>query len=178
MMITIVLVSSGLFALACLLVLAKGRPVASGGGVERLAEKLRSVDVDAFRNLTDPDEEQYLRDHLGAGDFRKIQRARILTAIEYVSCVAQNAAILIRLGDAARHSPSPSTAEAGEKLVDTAIRLRLYAFHAIVKLYLGLVLPGPRVSPVRIAESYEQMTRLVVMLGVFQQAPQGVAAAL
>jgi hypothetical protein len=177
MIITIVLVSSGLLALVCLLVLAKGRPGA-GGDVEHLAKKLRSVDVDAFRNLTDPDEEEYLRDHLGAGDFRKIRRARMLAAIEYVSCVAQNAAILIRLGDAARRSSSPSTAEAGEKLVDTAIRLRLYAFHAMVKLYLGLVLPGARISPARIAENYEQMTRLVVMLGVFQQAPQGVAAAL
>jgi hypothetical protein len=158
-------------------VLAKGRP-GTGGDVGHLAKNLRPVDVEAFRNLTDPDEEQYLRDHLGAGVFRKIQRARMLAAIEYVSCVAQNAAILIRLGDAARHSPSPSTAEAGEKLVDTAIRLRLYAFHAMVKLYLALVLPGPSISPVRIAESYEQMTRLVVMLGVFQQAPQGVAASL
>jgi hypothetical protein len=177
MIITIVLASSGLLALACILLLAKGR-AGSSGKVEHLAKNLRSVDVEAFRNLTDPDEEQYLRDHLGAGDFRRIQRARIFAAIEYVSCVAQNAAILIRLGDAARRSPSPSTAEAGEKLVDTAIRLRLYAFHAMVKLYLALVVPGPRISPVRIAESYEQMTRLVVMLGVFQQTPQGVAASL
>jgi hypothetical protein len=177
MIITVVLVASGFLALACMLLLAKGWPGASGD-VEHLASNLRSVDVDAFRNLTDPDEEQYLRDHLAAGDFRKIQRARMLAAIEYVSCVARNAAILTRLADAVRHSPNPSIVEAGEKLLDTAIRLRLLAFHAMVKLYLGLVLPGPRISPARIAESYEQMTRLVVMLGVFQQAPHGVAAAL
>jgi hypothetical protein len=177
MTMTFILVVAGLLALASLLIMAKGR-VGSTGNIEKLTGRLRSVDVDAFRNLTDPGEERYLRANLSGADFRKVHRARILAALEYVSCAAQNAAILMRIGDAARHSPNPSTAEAGEKLVDTAIRLRLYAFHAMAKLYLGLVLPGPRVSPARIAESYEQMTRLVVMLGVFQQAPHGVAAAL
>ena len=143
-----------------------------------MTAQLRSVDIDAFRNLIDPDEERYLRHNLPSSDFRKVQRERVLAAIEYVTCTAQNAAILMRLGDAARNSPNESTAAAGEKLVDTAIRLRLYAFHATAKLYLGLILPGARISPARIAESYEQMTRLVVLLGVFQQAPQGIAASL
>ncbi len=62
--------------------------------------------------------------------------------------------------------------------METAIRLRLYAFHATVQLYLGLVFPGLRISSASIAESYEQMTRLVVLLGRFQQGPRGVAAAL
>jgi hypothetical protein len=177
MTVTFILVLAGLLALACFLLLAKGR-VASTGDMEKLTTRLRPVDVEAFRNLTDPGEEEYLRTNLSGGDFRKIHRERTLAAIEYVSGAAQNAAVLMRIGDAARRSPNPSTVEAGEKLVDTAIRLRLYAFHAIAKLYLGLVLPGPRVSPARIAESYELMTRLVVMLGVFQHAPQGVAASL
>jgi hypothetical protein len=177
MTVTFILVLAALLALVCLLVLAKGR-AGSTGDLDKLTTQLRSVDVEAFRNLTDPGEEKYLRYHLSGGDFRKVHRERILAAIEYVSCAAHNAAILMRIGDAARHSPNSSTAEAGEKLVDTAIRLRLYAFHAMAKLYLALVLPGPRVSPARIAESYEQMTRLVVMLGVFQQTPQGVAASL
>jgi hypothetical protein len=177
MTITFILVLAGLLALVCLLVLARGR-TGSPGNLDQLTSRLRSVDVEAFRNLTDPGEEHYLRTNLSGQDFRKVHRERILAAIEYVSCAARNAAILMRIGDAARHSPNPSTAEAGEKLVDTAIRLRLYAFHALAKLYLGLVLPGSRVSPARIAESYEQMTRLVVMLGVFQQGSQGVAASL
>jgi hypothetical protein len=177
MIVTFILISSGLLSLACVLVLAKGR-VRSTGNVDGLTKQLRSVDVGAFRNLTDPTEEQYLRERLGGADFRKVRRQRLLAALEYVSCAAQNAAILMRIADAARHSPDPSTAEAAAKLVDTAIRLRIYSFHAMATLYLGLIFPAPRVSPVRIADSYEQMTRLVVMLGIFQQAPQGVAAAL
>jgi hypothetical protein len=177
MILTVILVVFGVLALACLLVLAKGR-AGSITNSEDLTKQLRAVDVEAFRNLTDPDEEQYLRANLPGAKFRKVHRERLLAAIEYVSGAAQNAVILMRLGDAARHSADPAMADAGEKLVDTAIRLRLYAFHAMAKLYLALILPGPRVSPARIAESYEQMTRLVVLLGCFQQAPQGVAAAL
>jgi hypothetical protein len=172
-----VFVSMGLMALLCLLVLAKGR-AGSSGNVEKLTEQLRPVDVEAFRNLIDIHEEQYLRANLPGWEFRRVQRERVLAAIGYISCAAHNAAILVRIGDAARRSPDPATAAAAEKLVDTAIRLRLSAFHAMAKLYLALILPLPRISPVRLAESYEQMTRLVVMLSVFQQTPQGVAAAL
>ena len=172
-----VFVSLGLMALLCLLVLAKGR-AGSTGNVEKLTGQLRPVDVEAFRNLIDIHEEQYLRANLPGGEFRRVQRQRVLAAIGYISCAAHNAAILVRIGDAARRSPDPPTAAAAEKLVDTAIRLRLSAFHAMAKLYLALILPLPRISPVRLAESYEQMTRLVVMLSVFQQTPQGVAAAL
>jgi len=177
MIVTITLISLGLLSLAGFLVLAKGRSL-SAGDPDTLTQQLRSVDVAAFRNLIDPDEEQYLRTRLAPSMFRKVQRERVFAAIEYISCAAQNAAILTRLGDAAKLSPNQSTAEAGAKLVDTAIRLRIYAFQATAKLYWGLVLPGVRISPARIAESYEQMTRLVVLLGVFQQAPQGAAAAL
>jgi hypothetical protein len=177
MIATSVFVSLGLLALLGLLVLAKGR-AGSTGGVEKLTGQLRPVDIEAFRNLIDIHEEQYLRANLPGGEFRRVQRERVLAAIGYISCAAQNAAILVRIGDAARRSPDPATAAAGEKLVDTAIRLRLSAFHAMAKLYLALILPLPRISPVRLVESYEQMTRLVVMLSVFQQTPQGVAAAL
>ncbi len=177
MTMTLILVSFGLLALAGLLVLAKGR-IRPATDVVRLTEQLRSVDVEAFRNLVDRGEEQYLRTHLPGMEFRKVQRQRMLAAIEYVAGAARNGSILMQLGDAARHSPDPSMAEAGEKLVETAIRLRLYAFQAMAMLYLGLLLPGVRVSAADIADSYEQMTRLVVVLGCFQHAPQGVAAAL
>ena len=88
------------------------------------------------------------------------------------------AAILLRLADAGRRSPDPATAEAAEKLVNNALRLRLYALQAIPRLYLGMILPGVRISPVGIAERYEQMTRLVVLLGCLQYPTRGISAAL
>lgn len=174
---TIILVIVALLALLCLLWLARGRTLGADV-LQNPTARIRSVDVEAFRNLVDPEEEEFLRTYLSPAAFRKIQRERLRAAVEYVSCAAQNAAILLRVADAGRRSPDPATAEAAEKLVDNAVRLRLYAFHVIPRLYLGMILPGARISPVRIAESYEQMTRLVVLLGCLQYPTRGVSAAL
>lgn len=145
--------------------------------LENPAEHLRPVDVEAFRNLIDPAEEEFLRDRLQPTDFRRIQRERLRAAVEYLAGAARNAAILLRLAEAARHSPDPAVVQSAEKLIDEATRLRLYAFQAIPRLYLAMLLPSRRISPLRVAESYEQMTRQVVSLGR-QYPTRGVSAAL
>ncbi len=177
MTITLILVVLAFLALGLLVGLTKGRAVSSGV-LANPTEHLRSVDIEAFRNLVDPDEAEFLRANLSPAEFRRIQRERLRAAVDYVSCAAHNASILMRLADAGRRSPDPATAEAAEKLVDNAIRLRLYAFHVMARLYLGMILPGARISPVRVAETYEQMTRLVVLLGCLQYPTRGVSAAL
>jgi len=140
-------------------------------------EHIRSVDLRAFRNLMDPEEEEYLRLNLSPAHFRRIQRERLRAAVEYIRCAAFNAAVLMRVAEAARHSPDPATVQAAVKLTDNAIRLRSYAFQAIPKLYLAILFPGRRFSSARVAESYEQMTRQVVLLGL--QYPTGqISAAL
>jgi hypothetical protein len=149
--------------------LAKGRVTAPQIG------QIRSVDLRAFRNLVDPEEEEYLRRNLPPADFRRIQRERLRAAVEYIRCAAFNAAVLMQFAEAARRSPDPATAQAAVKLIDNAIRLRTYAFQAIPKLYLAMVFPGRRIPPARVAESYEQMTRQVVLLGL--QYPTGTISA-
>jgi hypothetical protein len=134
-------------------------------------DQIRAVDLDAFRNLMDPEEEEYLRLNLSPADFRRIQRERLRAAVEYIQCAAFNAAVLMRFAEAARRSSDPATVQAAAKLIDNAIRLRTYAFQAVPKLYLAMVFPGRRFSPARVAESYEQMTRQVVLLGL--QYPTG-----
>jgi len=177
MTITLILVALAFVALGFSVRLTKGRAL-TAEVLENPTDHIRAVDLEAFQNLVDPGEEEYLRVNLPPAQFRRIQRERLRAAVEYVSCAAQNAAILLRLADAGRRSPDPATAEAAEKLVNNAIRLRLYAIQAIPRLYLGMILPGARISPVRIAESYEQMTRLVVLLGCLQYPTRGVSAAL
>src|SRR5271156_1715688 len=140
MIFSAIFVVIGLLALGLMFQLRRGH--ASARALENPAAHIRSVDIDAFRNLIDPEEEDFLRRRLPPAEFRKIQRERLRAAVEYVSCAAQNAVILLRLGEAARGSPDPATAEAAEKLVDHAIRLRLYAFQAIPRLYIGIVFPG------------------------------------
>ena len=66
----------------------------------------------------------------------------------------------MRVGEAARLSPEPEIVQAGDKLVDSAIRLRLFAFRATAKLYIGIMLPNLQVSALSLAESYERMTGL------------------
>jgi|SRR5579863_5539984 len=176
MTITITVVTIALLALLSLLWLAKGH--ASGSAVrENPARHLRSVDVEAFRNLIDPAEEDYLRRRLTPADFRKIQRERLRATAEYVSGAAHNAAILMSLADDARRSTDPATAGAAEKLIANAIQLRLYALQLVPRLYLEMVVPGARASSIGIAERYESITRQVVMLGI-QYPAAGVSAAL
>jgi hypothetical protein len=177
MTITLILAFAALGVLLFSVKLTKGLAL-SASVLENPTEHIRSVDVEAFRNLVDPEEEEFLRTSLSRADFRRIQRERLRAAVEYVSCAAHNAAILLRVADAGRRSSDPATAEAAHKLVDNALRLRLYALHVIPRLYLGMILPGARISPVGVAERYEQMTRLVVLLGCLQYPTRGISAAL
>jgi hypothetical protein len=177
MIITFILVALAFLALGFTLWLTRGRAI-TAQVLENPAEHIRAVDVEAFRNLVDPDEEDFLRTNLAPAEFRRIQRERLRAAVEYVSGAAQNAAVMLRLADAGRRSSDAATAEAAQKLVDNAIRLRLYALHAIPRLYLGMVVPGARITPVRIAERYEQMTRQIVLLGCLQYPTRGISAAL
>jgi hypothetical protein len=145
--------------------LAKGQPLLPGAG-KRPTEHIRAVDFEAFRNLLDPHEEEYLRANLPPREFRKIQRERLHAAVEYIDCAKDNAAILLRLAEASRRSTDPAIAQAAAGLVDSAVRLRMYAFAAIPRLYLAMLLPGSRIMPVGVADSYDQLTRQVLRLGL------------
>jgi len=177
MTVTFILVLAGLLALSFLVRLAKGRTLANRRGEDAPGE-IHPVDVEAFRNLIDPSEAQFLRSNLPPPEFRKVERERLRAAVEYISCAAHNAKVLMRTGEAARHSPEPSVAEAGEKLVNTAIRLRVYAFQATAKLYLRMVFPGAPFAPVGLAENYERMTGLVLLLGRMETARRNVSSAV
>jgi hypothetical protein len=176
MTVTFILVLAGLLALLFLMRLAKGRSLAHRREPDAAGE-IRPVDVEAFRNLIDPAEAQFLRSNLPPPEFRKVQRERLRAAVEYISCAAHNAKVLMRMGEAARRSAEPAVAEAGEKLVNTAIRLRVYAFQATGKLYLRMVFPGAQLAPVGLAENYERMTGLVLLLGRMETARRNVSSA-
>ena len=167
MIITIALIVFSLMALAVILFATCGRSV-SVANVAELLGKIRPVDILAFRNLVDPDEESYLRERLPDKEFRAVQRERMQAAIEYVQCVTSNAALLLRVGEAARESADPEVAHAGRELVDSALRLRILALSAGMRLRARLVMPGLQVSPVAVSNSYERMTGLVGRLGRLQ----------
>ena len=146
---------------------ARGR-AESISDIAELQGRTQPIDLIAFRNLTDPAEEQYLRDHLAGREFRRVRRQRLWAAIAYMDCVALNAAVLLRLGEAARRSPNPEVAAAGLRLVNDALRVRLYATLARARFYAAILLPGVRVSPATLSELYEQMSGTVSRLGYLQ----------
>jgi hypothetical protein len=165
MTISIALVVLASLALLFFIRLAKGQTVAFRIG-ENPTQQIRFVDLEAFRNLIDPNEEDYLRRQLPREDFRTIQRQRLRAAADYIVCAAHNAAVLLSLAEAARRSSDPAVVATAEKVIDNAIRLRLYAVQAIPRMYIAMVLPVGRLSPVRVADRYELMTRQVVLLGL------------
>lgn len=121
-----------------------------------LSARLCPVDLESFQNLVDPDEEEFLRSHLPRSEFRTIQRERLRAAAEYVSTVSQNAAVLLRFGQAARASADVATATAGRQLTEQAIRVRILSLRALVELRIGILFPGMRVSASRLINGYQQ----------------------
>lgn len=160
--------AGALAAVVFLLRVARGQSAAVED-LEELPGKTQPVDLAAFRNLTDPAEEEYLRAQLPAREFRRLQRQRMRAALEYIRRAAQNAALLVRLGEAARRSPDPEVAQAARELVDNAVRLRLYALLAEVKLRARLLLPGARLSSAPLLDRYQRLTQAVGRLSRAQK---------
>ncbi len=116
------------------------------------------VDLEAFRNLIDVQQERFLRERLSPGDFRRVQRARYLAIAEYLRCVAANASIMTRLGEAASASHEPSVASQGTELASAAAAVRLYCLLALIQAYVGVLFPGAAVSAGSVVDSYDRLT--------------------
>src|SRR5690349_16525362 len=95
------LVCLAVVVLACIFFTAR-RQRLTVSSVTALAGVTRAVDIEAFCNLVDPDEDAFLQSSLPAAEYRVLKRERLLTAIVYVRAVSGNAAVLLRLGDAVR----------------------------------------------------------------------------
>lgn len=161
-------------ALAILLVLLylEGGNNSHVNRLEDLAGRTRPVDLEAFRNLVDPSEEEFLRSSLLPGQFRAVQRERMRAALEYVGNTAHNSAFLLRMGEAAARSTDPRVAQAGRQLIDSALRLRAYALLAGGKLYVRIIFPGARLSYGRLADRYQHLSSLASQLVLMQYPAQ------
>lgn len=165
----------GLLGLFLILYLAMGlRP--KGGNLDELTAQLRPIDVNAFRNLIDDGEEEYLRAHLPMSEFRGIHRERMMAAVEYVWCATKNTSILMSLGEAAKQSGDPKVVAAADKLLENAVRLRLYAIQSLPRLYLSMVFPNASAATQVVAETYDTMVRQAIILGCLRRPAREVVA--
>jgi hypothetical protein len=158
-----ILVFVSVLGFAALLLLAKGYWFARKSEIPSTSE-LVPIDVDAFRNLIDENEELYLRERLPGGEFRRVHRERMLAAVEYVRAAYANAGVLVRIAEAARESADPQMAEAAAKLFDNAVQLRWYAVQVIPRLYFKMLFPGTS-APRNLFDRYESVTHQAFVLG-------------
>jgi len=178
MMISIVLLLASLLSLIGLFAVVRRRTT-SLARLDQLGGRTHPVDVEAFRNLVSPGEDAFLRARLPAREYRAIRRERLHATAEYIQQVAQNAAILMRVGEANRANPDPAIASAGRVLVENALRLRVLAIVALVKIYAALIVPASSSSFAGLANGYQELRGKAIQLGQLQnpaRAPRTAAA--
>jgi hypothetical protein len=146
-------------------------------GAEDIERLTKPVDLVAFRNLTDPGEENFLRGHLPAKAFARVQRRRMLAAVEYVQRVAWNSAVLIRLGELASAATQPEMVQAGMQLKNAALGLRILSLQAEGTLYLRAAFPNLQLSPRDLVGHYENLREQVAAVCQLQQ-PASLAGAM
>jgi hypothetical protein len=119
------------------------------------------VDLEAFRNLTDPSEEAFLRRNLSPKEFRRVQRVRLRAAILYVSALSKNLGALVEVGQRARVHSSPRIAASGQEILQHALRLRVRCLATQWKLNVAIICPTLLSPSGALVDRYAQVTGLV-----------------
>lgn len=136
-----------------------------------LGSQLEPIDVAAFRNLIDPAEDEYLRRHLSAAQFRVTQRARLRARAAYVRVAGRNAALLIRMGQTAlatNNGPAAKDArvrEAALRLVNEALLLRRNAGLALLRIYADMAWPSHSAATAGLVDHYQRLSDSAMLLG-------------
>jgi hypothetical protein len=167
MNLAIVLVIVAVLALATILTVAVSRSLQAKESAD-LDGSIRQIDVEAFRNLINPAEDNYLRHRLPPAKFRTVRRERLRAMAAYIHVAASNAAVLVRVGEAALASGDPRVARAAHELVNDALLLRRNATVALARIYLALAWPNSGFAAVRVVDRYEQLSGAAMLLGRLQ----------
>jgi hypothetical protein len=168
MILAIVLVISAIAALGTILRLAAIQHLQVSRERAGNVGSIRPIDIEAFRNLVDAAEDEYLRCSLAPAKFRAVRRARLRAMAAYVQAFGENAVVLVRQGELALASGDPHSAEAAQQQVDDALRLRRNATVALAQIYFALLWPHSSFAAVRVADRYEQLSRSAMLLGRLQ----------
>src|SRR5882762_2998839 len=168
-----IFVATALFALALLAYVAtRNRTMRTG--IDGAISMIRSIDIEAFRNLVDPAEEEFLRCALSPREFRGIRRERAWAALAYVRCAGRAAVLFARAGQAAQGSSDASIAESGVQIAHSALRLRLYTLQAGLRLLCHAMLPGISNRPLSsMIDQYEKIAEKLLRLGRLPKEQHG-----
>jgi hypothetical protein len=134
---------------------------------------IRAIDIEAFRNLVDPAEDEFLRCTLSSKEFREIRRERAWAALAYVRCAGRAAVLFAKAGQAAQRSSDPQIAESGTQIAHRALRLRLYSLQASLRLLGQAVLPSNKTHPLSsLIDEYERAAETLLRLGRLRNEQQ------
>jgi hypothetical protein len=101
-----------------------------------------SLDIEAFRNLVDPQQEIFLRASLPAKEFLKIKRERAWAAVAYARALSYIALQFSRFGNAARRADDASLAELGKQMAVDAVELRMSSIATMGRLLIIATFPN------------------------------------
>ena len=141
--------------------------------LEGTAQAFRSLDIEAFRNLVDPAEEAFLRDHLPHKKFREIKRQRAWAALLYAWEAGRAATALAKVGQAAQRSLDPEIAASGVQVTENAFRLRLQSVRVSLRLLTEVLLPGLSSRSLPSLDQYERAAETLFRLGRFPSRVDG-----
>lgn len=181
MSIAIILVVAAVLALVLIssITLSRSLQISSNSA---LTAQIRPIDIEAFRNLVDPAEDDYLRRRLTAAEFRLVRRERLRAMAAYIQIAARNAALLVRMGQVALTANTLTgnvqTAEAARQLVDNALLLRRNAAFALLRIYVALAWPNSGLAAATVLRGYERLNGAAMLLGRLQNpaAPLRISA--
>jgi hypothetical protein len=157
-----------LVATAALMIAARGY-AAEVTSIDQLANLTRPVDIDAFRNLISADDELFLRRSLPAVQYWRVERQRTRALLEYVSRIAHNSSLLMRLGQSGQRSSTSELVGAGTELANVAFQMRVLCLMVMPVIILRIVLPQLRVSPATIIDTYERTRERARSFGRLQR---------
>lgn len=137
-------------------------------GSHDLAQDLTPLDVEAFCNLTDPAEDEYLRRYLSRGEYRKVRRARLRATATYVRMASRNAAVLAQIGQAALIQADSVRADAARRMVNDAFQLRRNATVALARIYVAMAWPNAGSALARFQDQYAKVGASAMLFGRLQ----------
>jgi len=139
--------------------------------VNKARSSMASLDMEAFRNLVDPEEDAFLQSCLPTDQFRAIKRERAWAALAYARALSQVALEFSRFGHALRHSPDPSLADLGREVASGAMHLRMLALKATGRLVIAATFPElPQRSPRSLFEQYGRSAGLLTRYSALERA--------
>jgi len=170
-MITMIVIALALVAMTFFLMAVRNR-------LKQSHQSIQPVDLEALRTLTDRDDEFFLRERIPNSRFRRLKRQRIRITMSYVSRIAGNAAVVMRMGQEARLSPDPEVARAAAQVLELATEIRMQSLLAMAKLSAEFALPSLQLTPAVLLPAYQNLRENVIRLGTLGEqelAPAAVA---